>query len=380
MKGWYLRFVIIAAAICYAGTIYAKDMMKTARMRDIQAQESLGPEFGEPNPRSLPEREDTPATGPSKPRYLPPGGPKASLQPKNPLPSPNTFDLATAAQFVRGHRMEARVQGTLYMHQNPSVSIPVLRELLRATAPETRAAAVIALAWMKDPAMLGDIIQLVNDPEPWVRQTLAAGLALFPVGQVVSSLGDLAHDPDPHVRANVAESLGLIGHPEGVEALDGLLDDQVADVRAEAAHSLREIWHPRAQSEALVEPPAPNVPPALREESLKVLLAHLETDTSPEVRRYAAEALGGIGDPSALDPLIARLRDNNEDEFVRYGAAISIGKVGKGKKSAESALRWAQSQDEPALVLHGIYQALRSLKLTPSARPGEFPQIHQITK
>jgi HEAT repeat protein len=45
----------------------------------------------------------------------------------------------------------------------------------------------------------------------------------------------------------------------------------------------------------------------------------------PLTRMLAAESLGQIGDPSAIQPLIERLSDTNEDESVRRAAAISLG-------------------------------------------------------
>ena len=57
------------------------------------------------------------------------------------------------------------------------------------------------------------------------------------------------------------------------------------------------------------------------------LLAALK-DGNRQVRHSAADALGEIGDPQAVEPLIAVLKDANEDWEVQSRAAESLGKLG----------------------------------------------------
>ena len=57
-----------------------------------------------------------------------------------------------------------------------------------------------------------------------------------------------------------------------------------------------------------------------------VYLGSLLVVTDSYIRRYAAEALGEIGDQRAVDPLIAAPTDTNE--YVRSNAARGLGKIG----------------------------------------------------
>ena len=52
------------------------------------------------------------------------------------------------------------------------------------------------------------------------------------------------------------------------------------------------------------------------------------------IRRDAAKALGEIGDPTAMDPLIAALKDSKKD--VRDAAAEALGKMGGHPRAVES--------------------------------------------
>lgn len=56
------------------------------------------------------------------------------------------------------------------------------------------------------------------------------------------------------------------------------------------------------------------------------LIKVLATGKHPESREEAAEALGDLRDPKAVEPLIAALKDR--DAEVREGAAEALGKIG----------------------------------------------------
>ncbi|MDD1676897.1 MAG: HEAT repeat domain-containing protein [Methanomicrobiales archaeon] len=75
----------------------------------------------------------------------------------------------------------------------------------------------------------------------------------------------------------------------------------------------------------------------VHEEAFQSALAHL-TDENAAYRWGAAEALGRMGDPRAIGPLIKALRD--EDWRVRMKAAWSLGRL--GDRSALGPLREAR--------------------------------------
>jgi HEAT repeat protein len=62
-------------------------------------------------------------------------------------------------------------------------------------------------------------------------------------------------------------------------------------------------------------------------ESLIVLLH----DDESQVRNDAAVSLGKIGDGRAIDPLVARLSDSQENDYVRMTAARALGHIVRGE-------------------------------------------------
>lgn len=72
-----------------------------------------------------------------------------------------------------------------------------------------------------------------------------------------------------------------------------------------------------------------NVKMLKRRRDVDGLIKVLGSGKHPESREEAAEALGEIRDPKAVDPLIAALRDR--DAEVREEAAKSLGMIGDRK-------------------------------------------------
>jgi HEAT repeat protein len=94
-----------------------------------------------------------------------------------------------------------------------------------------------------------------------------------------------------------------------VDPLVEALRDEDARVRSYAACALGEIGDPRA-----VDP---------------LIYALQDEDEESDVRSGAARALGEIGDPRAVDPLVEALQD--EDENVRLRAAWALGEIGDAR-------------------------------------------------
>ncbi len=75
-----------------------------------------------------------------------------------------------------------------------------------------------------------------------------------------------------------------------------------------------------------------NVKLLKRRRDVDGLIKVLQTGAHPESREEAAEALGEIRDPKAVDPLIGALKDR--DHEVREEAAEALGKIGD-RRAAE---------------------------------------------
>ena len=192
------------------------------------------------------------------------------------------------------------------------------------------------------------LISRVKDPESAVRRdaTNAAALELSKCGwrpspfcdslRTVKALIAALKDPDAEVRINAASALGFSRNPRAVEPLIATLketndeireatramnnravvdgsEDADSGARCAAAEALSEIGDPRA-----IEP----------------LIAALE-DTNVSVRIAAATALGALKDRRAIEPLIAVLKDM--DDFSRGQAARSLGSF-KDPRVAETLI------------------------------------------
>ncbi len=122
------------------------------------------------------------------------------------------------------------------------------------------------------------------------------------VGPLIARLGD----DDFNVRKSAAEALGKLGDQRAVEPLIARLGDKDFSVRHLAVMALNKLG---ASPEQMVDG------------YLKVLSSHFS-----EARGSAVYALGELGDKMAVEPLIARLGDNDSD--VRQSAARALGKLG----------------------------------------------------
>lgn len=108
---------------------------------------------------------------------------------------------------------------------------------------------------------------------------------------------------DRRAHTLVVDDLVKVG-TAAVEPLLLALEDANPNVRAGAARALGKIGDPRA---------------------LDILIACLREDSSAEVRKSAVWALH-MGDVRAVGPLIEALHDR--DEWVRFGATIVLAKIG----------------------------------------------------
>jgi HEAT repeat protein len=136
----------------------------------------------------------------------------------------------------------------------------------------------------------------------------------------------------PVVRLEAAKALGEMGEgavvPEVLEALvERLRDDEAPEVRREVAEALAKMAF-GASWDVKRAVATPEVVRALRERL---------GDDDPEVRTYAAHALGMMGPaaarPEVLEALVERLKDENE--WVRMEAAQALGGMGPAAAAPE---------------------------------------------
>ncbi len=128
---------------------------------------------------------------------------------------------------------------------------------------------------------------------------------------------------DANIRQGASIALAHLGQP-AVPALRTSLASERKDLRLWSAYTLGQIG-PVAESAV---------------EALNVSLA----DTDPALRAAAAQALGKIAAPAAVDCLINALDDENDQ--VRQNAAVALGQIGSAASAATKKLIVALSDQQ----------------------------------
>jgi HEAT repeat protein len=169
---------------------------------------------------------------------------------------------------------------------------------------------------------------------------------------VVRALAAALQDPSRDVRAEAAQSLGNAGAAasEAVGALAAALEDADVRVRTAAASALGRIGPTPDAATALVQvlersPPRVSLAAAeaLRsrglagDEVVRALIGIL-ADTDASVRTSAANALGEIGTPEAIGPLLAALANANLPAQERCRAADAVSRASSPLPQAITAL------------------------------------------
>ena len=171
----------------------------------------------------------------------------------------------------------------------------------------------------------------------WLGCILLAGLVgcsrADPVEAALKKLKDSAAGS----RRQAIGTLRLQHDARAVESLIACLDDGDTDVRTAAADALGDLGDDRA-----IEPLITHLPPA-DPESRKTIIAALEKlnkaraadrlvfhlqekNTDVKMTTAAIEALGALRDPRAVDALISRLADGNEE--ISDAATEALGRIG----------------------------------------------------
>lgn len=218
-----------------------------------------------------------------------------------------------------------------------------------------RLAAAQALGTIGDARAVEPLILARGDTDREVRLAAAAALAQIGSAAVDPLAAALKGLRMPDRRADAARALGAIGDRAAVEPLTAALRDGVANVRQVVAGALGAIGDASAVEPLVAAFAAngdqPNVCGAVAEAlgeigspAVDALIALVE-DREAKGRRFAARALGSIGDARAVETLVVALRD--EDQGVRVDAARSLRMIGDAR-AVEPLI--AALKDEASLV------------------------------
>ena len=196
------------------------------------------------------------------------------------------------------------------------------------------------------------LIEALCDTYEPVR--LNAAYALGAIGEpAVSQLIETLGVEDPIMRRMAAYALAAVGEP-AVSALSEALQHPEDAVRVEATYALAQIGTPAAA--AL---------PALMERT---------KDACVEVRRYLAEAFGGLGPIAApAVPVLSDMLASDDDGQARFEAALALAQIGPAASDAIPVLSNAFN-DENRYVRDNAVLALKRID-TPEAESALFDYL-----
>ena len=195
---------------------------------------------------------------------------------------------------------------------------PAIRALLEDDpVAQVRSAAALCLVRLGDPALLGEMVKGLSDPDAKEAVGAALGLGLAKSRAAVPHLVKALEKGEPALGAAAASALGMIGDLSAIPALDaaiarnfvpaaacdalGKLGDAEgtpAVVRAMTHHD-GEVRASAARALGQIPKGAKKVLPELR---------RLLEDPSPRVRMSAALALFELGDKAAAKQVVAILK------------------------------------------------------------------------
>lgn len=245
-------------------------------------------------------------------------------------------DAATAARESRDPRVAKRLAEVARTDPHPTV----------------RAFAAESLGYTGDPDAPDVLLELAGaGPSAFVREHAMVGLGATGDGRAFDVLVKALHDPN--VGSGAARGLGELGDRRGYAPLAKRIREHGPDARgftAVAEAALR-LDRPAAAALLLEQLAREDLGstwtivqllqscgdvPAVRDG-----VEHLVVEARPEVRRRAAEVLGGVGDLGSVSVLLRCLHDDDE---ARAAVIRALGGIGH-EFAVDPIARWTADPD-----------------------------------
>jgi len=214
--------------------------------------------------------------------------------------------------------------------------IEVQRRRLSSSEVEERRDALMKLGAMKHPDASRAAMSALNDSDPIIRVTAAHAIEALPGSEAAAALLPLLKDKQELVRREAVHAIGATRSRSAVQPLiETLTADKEAGVRAAAAIALGQIG-----DEAAVVPLVEILSGSSSKKKSK-------TQNDEFVLRAAAQSLGEIRNHAGVAALIATLNNDANPIDVRRAAANALGLI--GDSSAMPALKGAIASNDPYL-------------------------------
>jgi len=211
--------------------------------------------------------------------------------------------LATAHPIVRGRVAE------IFGISKDTSAIPALLDALKGEYFTVRSRAALALGNIGDVRAIPALLPLLKDAEAEVRSAACVAIARFCDPTTFDDITTiLLDDPIIEVRQSAARALGETKHPAALPFLMEALRDS-------------SWWFEREQAAADLLNAIKNMGAVAFEPLIEAL-----GDREGTVRRYAANVLGEMGDPRAIEELGMTLYDLHME--VGKAAAEALAKFG----------------------------------------------------
>lgn len=234
----------------------------------------------------------------------------------------------------------------LGLTRDPRAAAPLVKRLADSRS-EARKAAALALGQIGDPQALDPLIKALANRDHETRRAAAVALGTIGSDRAVDALCAISEDPNEPVQLAVVEALSRVGGLRAGAGLRGIVDGARKNVREAALVALNslKLAPATAGERALAAVMTGDFAAATREgdAAAGALIATLSSK-DPARRRQAAEALGLLRAPCAVEPLLRALRDF--DPAVQNAAAGAL--VGTGAAALEGLVGMLSHHDPGA--------------------------------
>jgi HEAT repeat protein/beta-lactamase regulating signal transducer with metallopeptidase domain len=201
---------------------------------------------------------------------------------------------------------EVREQAARALGQIEHASaVDALAGALNDDEVKVRRMAVWALGQIEDVRAVDPLIGVLNDPDADTRRQAIRALGQIESRRAVDALIGVLDDPEPEIREMAIWALAQIDDPRAAPAVAQKLTDSNVPVRRRAAWALGELQPESA--------PAP--------------LIQALSDDDPMFVRRVVRALGEIGDPAAVQRLAELFRNSSTDGETRRAVVWALGEI-----------------------------------------------------